>query len=140
MLSWQILELKIMETNDKDEKIFTLKQKALLYFYKLQQYFYKKWFYVKEKLIKFIDSLFFYFVFLGVLVFLLNKMSIYFNLNIPEDALYNFAFTTAGIIGASIAIIFSFSTFILQSTADLFSTRYLKKFIEDPKKVFSFGC
>jgi hypothetical protein len=124
-----------MEIND--EKEFTLKQKVFLYFYKSQQYFYGKWFYVKEKIKKFTDSLFFYFVFLGVLVFLLHKISIYFNPNIPEDTLYSFAFATAGIIGASIAIIFSFSTFILQSTADLFSTQYLNKFIEDAKeKIF----
>jgi len=124
-----------MEINDKKE--FTLKQKVFLYFYKSQQYFYGKWFYVKEKIKKFTDSLFFYFVFLGVLVFLLHKISIYFNPNIPEDTLYSFAFATAGIIGASIAIIFSFSTFILQSTADLFSTQYLNKFIEDAKeKIF----
>lgn len=124
-----------MKINDKKE--FTLKQKVFLYFYKSQQYFYGKWFYVKEKIKKFIDSLFFYFVFLSVLVFLLHKISIYFNPNIPEDTLYSFAFATAGIIGASIAIIFSFSTFILQSTADLFSTQYLNKFIEDAKeKIF----
>lgn len=121
----------------KDKKEFTLKQKVFLYFYKSQQYFYGKWFYVKEKIKKFIDSLFFYFVFLGVLVFLLHKISINFNPNIPDDTLYSFAFATAGIIGASIAIIFSFSTFILQSTADLFSTQYLNKFIEDAKeKIF----
>ena len=124
-----------MKINDKKE--FTLKQKVFLYFYKSQQYFYGKWFYVKGKIKKFTDSLFFYFVFLGVLVFFLHKISINFNPNIPEGTLYSFAFATAGIIGASIAIIFSFSTFILQSTADLFSTQYLNKFIEDTKeKIF----
>lgn len=69
--------------------------------------------------------------------FFLHKSLIYFNPVISDDILSNFAFATAGIIGASIAIIFSFSTFILQSTADLFSTQYLKKFIESPKeKIF----
>lgn len=126
-----------MEINNKNKKEFNLKQKVFLYFYKSQQYFYGKWFYIKEKIKEFTDSLFFYFAFLGVLVFLLHKISIYFNPNIPEDTLYSFAFATAGIIGASIAIIFSFSTFILQSTADLFSTQYLNKFIEDVKeKIF----
>lgn len=124
--------------SNKNKKEFTLKQKSILYFYKSQQYIYNKWFYVKEKTKKFIDSLFFYFIFLGILVFLLHKILIYFNPNIPKENLYNFAFATAGIIGASIAIIFSFSTFILQSTADLFSTRYLKKFIEDPKESIFF--
>lgn len=92
---------------------------------------------LRIKLKNFIDSLFFYFVFFGILILLLHKILIYFNPNISEDALYSFAFATAGIIGASIAIIFSFSTFILQSTADLFSTQYLNKFIEDAKeKIF----
>lgn len=121
----------------KDKKEFTLKQKVFLYFYKSQQYFYGKWFYIKEKTKKFVDSPFFYFLFLSVLVLLLHKILIHFNPNITEDNLYSFAFATAGIIGASIAIIFSFSTFILQSTADLFSTQYLNKFIEDAKeKIF----
>jgi len=70
-----------MKINDKKE--FTLKQKVFLYFYKSQQYFYGKWFYVKGKIKKFTDSLFFYFVFLGVLVFFLHKISINFNPNIP---------------------------------------------------------
>jgi len=121
-----------MKINDKKE--ITLKQKVFLYFYKSQQYFYDKWFCVREKTKKFIGSLFFYFIFLGVLVFLLHKILIYSNPNIPENNLYSFALATAGIIGSSIVIIFSFSTFILQRTADLFSTQYLKKFIEDPKE------
>lgn len=44
------------------------------------------------------------------------------------------AFAVAGVIGTSIAIVFYFSTFILQSISDLFSTRYLIKFIEDKKE------
>ncbi len=132
-----------MEKDSIDKKEFTLKQKAFLFFYKTQQYFYGKWFYIKEKIKKFIDSFFFYFLFFGVFVFFLHKVLTYFNITISEsslseDNLYSFAFATAGIIGASIAIIFSFSTFILQSTADLFSTRYLKKFIEDPKESIFF--
>lgn len=55
-------------------------------------------------------------------------------INITEDHLYSLAFALAGVIGASIAIIFSLSTFILQSTADLFSTQYLNKFIKDKKE------
>lgn len=125
-----------MKINDKKE--FTLKQKVFLYFYKSQQYFYSKWVYIKEKIKKIADSFFFYFVSFGVFLFLLHKVLIGLNLTIPEDNLYSFAFATAAIIGASIAIIFSFSTFILQSTADLFSTGYLKKFIEDPKEGFFF--
>lgn len=125
-----------MKINDKKE--FTLKQKVLLYLYKSQQYFYNKWFYVKERIKKFIDSFFFYFISFGVFLFILHKVLIGLNLTISEDNLFSFAFATAGIIGASIAIVFSFSTFILQSTADLFSTGYLKKFIKDPKEVFFF--
>lgn len=128
-----------MELNDKKE--LTLKQKVLLYHYKSQQDFYSKWFYIKEKIKKFVDSFFLYFISFGVFLFLLHKVLTGLNLtedSLTEDRLYDFAFATAGIIGASIAIIFSFSTFILQSTADLFSTGYLKKFIKDPKEVFFF--
>ena len=124
-----------METKNKKE--LTFKQKVFLYFYKAQQFFYAKWFYIKRKVKNFIDSILFYFFLLGVLIFFLNKFLTYFNPNISEDNLYSFAFATAGIIGASIAIVFSFSTFILQSTADLFSTQYLNKFIKDAKeKIF----
>ncbi|MDD5688665.1 MAG: hypothetical protein PHQ76_00085 [Caldisericia bacterium] len=121
----------------QSKKEFTLKQKVFLYFYKSKQYLNNKWYLVKEKIKKIIDSLYFYSIFFGVFVFLLHKILIYLNLTISEDNLYSFAFTTAGIIGASIAIVFSFSTFILQSTADLFSTQYLNKFIRDAKeKIF----
>ena len=118
----------------KNKKEFTLKQKGFLYFYKMKQYLNNKWYIVKEKIKKFIDSFYFYLIFFGVFVFLLHKILIYLNLTISADNLYGFAFVVAGIIGASIAIIFSFSTFILQSTADLFSTQYLNKFIEDIKE------
>lgn len=125
-----------MGTNDKKE--FTLKQKTLLHFYKSKQYLDNKWYVVKEKIKSFIDSFYFYLIVFAIFIFLLHKALIYFNFNISEDTLSNLAFATAGIIGASIAIIFSFSTFILQSTADLFSTRYLKKFIKDPKESLFF--
>ena len=124
-----------MKTNNKKE--FTLKQKSLLYFYKSKQYLYNKWHIVRKKIKSFEDSFCFYLIIFAVFIFLLHKSLIYFNPVISDDILSNFAFATAGIIGASIAIIFSFSTFILQSAADLFSTQYLKKFIESPKeKIF----
>ena len=125
-----------MKTNDRKE--FTWKQKMLLHFYKSKQYLDNKWYVVKGKVISFVDSFYFYLLVFAIFIFLLHKALIYFNLNISKDILSNLAFATAGIIGASIAIIFSFSTFILQSTADLFSTRYLKKFIKDPKESFFF--
>lgn len=125
-----------MRTNDKQN--FTWKQKILLHFYKSKQYLNNKWYVVKEKIKSFVDSFNFYLLVFAIFIFFLHKALIYFNFNIPKDTLSNLAFATAGIIGASIAIIFSFSTFILQSTADLFSTRYLKKFIKDPKESFFF--
>jgi len=126
-----------MERNDKNKKEFTLKQKRFLYFYRSKQYFNYKWHLTKKKIKIFFDSFYFYLILFCVFIFLLHKISIHFNLIISEDNLHNFAFATAGIIGASIAIIFSFSTFILQSTADLFSTQYLKKFIDKTKeKIF----
>lgn len=126
-----------METDNKNKKEFTRKQKFFLYFYKSKQYFINKWYITKGKFKNFTDSFYFYLIVFAIFVFLLRKSLIYFNLTISEDILSNLAFTTAGIIGASIAIIFSFSTFILQSTADLFSTQCLKQFIESPKeKIF----
>lgn len=126
-----------METNDQDKKVFTLKQKAFLYFYKSRQYLNNKWYRAKEAVKGFLDSLYFYLIVFGGSVFLFHKALLYFNITVAEADLHSLAFAIAGIIGASIAIIFSFSTFILQSTADLFSTQYLNKFIRDAKeKVF----
>ncbi|GAH47832.1 unnamed protein product [marine sediment metagenome] len=96
-----------MERNDENKKEFTLKQKGFLYFYRVRQYLNNKWYIVREKIKKFADSFYFYLIFLGVFVFLLHKILIFFNLTILADNLYGFAFAVAGIIGVSIAIIFS---------------------------------
>ncbi len=120
-----------------NKKEFTLKQKIFLYFYKSEQYIYNDWLRTKADINKLSDSFLFYLFIFSILLFLFQKALIFFNIYISEDHLYNLAFSVAGIIGASIAIMFSFSTFILQSTADLFSTQYLNKFIQDKKeKVF----
>ena len=118
-----------MEEGNKSKKELTIKQNILLYFYKSLQYIKNKWYFAKEKIKKFIDSFYFYLIFFGIFVFFLHKALLFFNTTATEDNLHSFAFAVAGIVGASIAIIFSFSTFILQSTSDLFSTQFLKKFI-----------
>jgi Ca2+/Na+ antiporter len=126
-----------METNNQNKKEFTLKQKSFLYFYKSKQYLNYKWHLIKEKIKGSIDSFYFYLIVFGASVFLLHRALIWLNITISNDNLHGLAFAVAGIIGASIAIVFSFSTFILQSTADLFSTQYLNKFIQDVReKVF----
>lgn len=126
-----------MEVKSKIKKEFTFKQKVLLYFYKSRQYLDNKWHDLKEKIKKFVDSFYFYLIVFGASVFLLHKATLWLNITLTEDIIHSLAFAIAGIIGASIAIVFSFSTFILQSTADLFSTQYLNKFIQDVKeKVF----
>jgi len=51
-----------------------------------------------------------------------------------NENLLGLAFAIAGIIGASIAIIFSVSVFILQSAANLFSTQYVTQYAEDSKE------
>lgn len=122
----------------KSDKKFTFKQKAFLYFYKSRQYVYNDWLITKERLIKFVDSFLFYLLIYSIFIFTLQKSLNWLNITISEDQLHNLGFTIAGIIGASIAIIFSFSTFILQSTADLFSTQYLHKFIQDKKEKYFF--
>lgn len=122
---------------NENHKKFTLKQKVFLYFYKSKQYLNYKWHLAKEKIKRFIDSFYFFLIFFGVFVFLLHRVFLWLNITVSDDNLHSLALAVAGIIGASIAIVFSFSTFILQSTADLFSTQYLNKFIQDVKeKVF----
>ena len=118
-----------MEDQKLEKRILDFKKKVTLYLYKSHQYLYAKWFKIKSKLMKFVDSSIFYLICLSIFVLILHKTLVFFNVNISEDHLYGFAFAVTGIVGASIAIIFSFSTFILQSTADLFSTQYLNKFI-----------
>ena len=122
---------------NKSPKKFTLKQKVFLYFYKSKQYLNYKRQRIWLGLKRFVDSPYFYLIVIGSSVLLFHKALIWLNITVSNDNLHSFAFAVAGIIGASIAIVFSFSTFILQSTADLFSTQYLNKFIQDVKeKVF----
>jgi hypothetical protein len=127
-----------MKQEVKNDKKFTLKQKAFLYLYKSQQYFYNYWLKTKAGLLKFVDSFLFYALIFSIFLFAFQRGLMYLNISVSEDHLYSFAFAVAGIIGASIAIIFSFSTFILQSTADLFSTQYLNQFIQDKKEKYFF--
>jgi hypothetical protein len=116
----------------------TYKQKLLVHFYRSKQHIYSIWLKIKEKLTKFVDSFLFYVLIFGIFLFAFQKASNYLNPAISKDHLYNLGFAITGIIGASIAIIFSFSTFILQSTSDLFSTQYLNKFVQDKKEKYFF--
>ncbi|MDZ7798671.1 MAG: hypothetical protein U5L76_03580 [Patescibacteria group bacterium] len=126
-----------MATDNKNKKEPTLKQKILLYFYKSKQYLNYKWHIIKGKVKRFVDSFYFYLIPFGASLFFLHRVLLWLNITVSSDNVHSLAFAVAGIIGASIAIVFSFSTFILQSTADLFSTQYLNKFIQDVKeKVF----
>ncbi len=127
-----------MKSEVKNDKKFTPKQKVILYLYKTRQYFYKDWLKTESDLVKFADSFLFYALIFSILLFLFQRGLMSLNISVSEDHLYSFAFAVAGIIGASIAIIFSFSTFILQSTADLFSTQYLNQFIQDKKEKYFF--
>lgn len=123
---------------EKIDKKFTLKQKVVIFFYKSSQYIYNDWLRTKERLIKIVDSFLFYALIYSIFLFIFQKILLEFNIIISDEHLYSLGFAIAGIIGASIAIIFSFSTFILQSTADLFSTQYLNKFIQDKKEKYFF--
>lgn len=115
----------------QETKKFSLKQRGLLYLFKSKQFLYGYWFSWRKTLLWFADSNYFYFlVFSLVLVSVRQCLLVFETVLTPED-LRGLGFAIAGIIGASIAIIFSFSTFILQSTTELFSTQYLNKFIQD---------
>ena len=97
----------------------------ILIYYKVQRSIYWSWFLP--------------YIFI-IAVFLFHTLLQSLSVKIQDDNLYIFAFAVAGIVGSSIAIIFIISTFILQSTSDLFSTQYLKKFINDPKEKRIFWC
>lgn len=127
-----------MSQEIKHSENFTLKQRFLLYSYKFKQYLNYIWHALKNKLSSFFNSFLFYILTFCIALFFLQKGLVHYNIVLAQDQLSGLGFAIAGIIGASIAIIFSFSTFILQSTADLFSTQYLNKFIQDRKEKYIF--
>ncbi len=116
----------------------TNKKKLLMYKYKTQQFLNTKWIAIKKVTIRFTNSIYFYFIIYFAFILLIHMILMYSGLKISHNIISGFAFAVASIIGASIAIIFSFSTFILQSTSDLFSTQYLNKFIENKKEKIYF--
>jgi hypothetical protein len=125
-------------TSENGPKELTLKKKLFLYFFKSRQYIEFKWIKTKEYFFKFSDSSLFYILIFSLFLWATQKLLAHFGVELKQDQLSTIGLSIAGIIGASIAIIFSFSTFILQSTADLFSTRYLDKFIQDKKEKYIF--
>lgn len=127
-----------MEKEGEKTNTLSFKQKGLLYFFKSKQWLYNHWLKFKHTLVEFSDSIIFYTLIFSVALFLTQRGLIYLGINPAPEELRGLGFAIAGIIGASIAIIFSFSTFILQSTADLFSTQYLNKFIQDKKEKYIF--
>lgn len=127
-----------MDEKQKDNKEFSLKQRFLLRFYRSQQLL-RAWIIRQKQLvISTLDTFYF-----QALVFTILLCSIHFALKLhdiefDEDQLLSAGLAIVGVIGASIAIVFSFSTFILQSTADLFSTQFLNKFIQDKNEKYIF--
>lgn len=90
---------------------------------------------------KFFNSWIFHvllFILLAILSFYVAIILKSMEIAISADALSELAASIGSVIGGSVAIVFTLSTFILQSTADLFSTQYLHKFIDNKKekKVF----
>jgi hypothetical protein len=114
------------------------KQKFFLYFFKSEQYINIQWIRTKEYFSVLNDSFLFYTLIFSIFLSIIHRVLPYLGVALKQDQLINLGSSVAGIIGASIAIIFSFSTFILQSTADLFSTRYLDRFIQDRKEKYIF--
>lgn len=127
-----------MENQKPVTHAFSLKQKFFLHFYRSQQKLYRFWLGWKSTGTYFADSVFLYLLVFTVVIVATRKSLEHYGLVVSEADLKDLGFAIAGIIGASIAIIFSFSTFILQSTADLFSTQYLNKFIKDKKEKYIF--
>lgn len=127
-----------MEKESQTPNAFSLKQKSFLYFYKSKQWLYGHWIKFKRALTTFSDTLLFYVLVFCIALFVIQRGLNLLQITPSPGELQSLGFAMAGIIGASIAIIFSFSTFILQSTADLFSTQYLNKFIQDKKEKYIF--
>lgn len=127
-----------MSEKSEKPKEFSLKQKFFLYFYKSKQFIYRDWLNFKQRLSRLNDSFLLVTLLFCIGLFFVQRILNCLNIDISQEQLSSLGFAVAGIIGASIAIIFSFSTFILQSTADLFSTQYLNKFIQDKKEKFIF--
>jgi len=123
-----------MQNKPSQLKDLSLKQKSFLYFFRSKQYLYIQWFRLKQYFLEILDSPLIHVLIFCIALFFIQKALIYLNINLTQDQLSGLGFAIAGVIGASIAIIFSFSTFILQSTADLFSSPYLDKFIHDKQE------
>ncbi len=68
-----------------------------------------------------------------IVLFLVNNLE-RFNIVITDDALSNIASTVGALVGGAIAILFTLSIFIMQSNADLFPTRYLRKIISSTEE------
>lgn len=127
-----------METKPNHLKDLSFKQKFFLFFYKSNQFIYRDWLSFKQRLSRLNDSFLLITLLFCIGLFFVQRILNCSNIIISQEQLSSLGFAVAGIIGASIAIMFSFSTFILQSTADLFSTQYLNKFIQDKKEKFIF--
>lgn len=85
----------------------SLKQKNLLYFYKSKQWIYNNWLKFRRTLNIFIDSTLFYILVFSVILFFIHKGLVFFRIAPSSEDLRGLGFAIAGIIGASIAIIFA---------------------------------
>lgn len=122
---------------NRDKTNLNFRQRISLCRYKLEQVLRYIWQSIKEKSKRILESFAFHLLLFGVFILFFHKAILRFGITLSNDDLRNISIGEASIIGASIAIIFSFSTFILQSTSDLFSTQYLNKFIQNVKeKIF----
>lgn len=113
---------------------YTIKQISLILFYKSKEYLVSKIIFLGKKVSQIFNSTITYLFLFFITLFLLKRL----NLNIPVNEIKTLSHIFSGIIGASIAIIFSFSLFSLQNSADMFSNQYLNRFIEDKKEKLFF--
>ena len=118
----------------QEVKKLTKKQKIQLFLYQVWQRLKEKWKLLKSKLLNFLDSHHWLFIIILIICCLESYILSSQNIFISQDHFYTLSLTLASIIGAAITIIFSFSTFVLQSTSELFSTQYLNKFLNNPKE------
>jgi len=120
---------------NKDNSIEEVKlwiyQKLILNYYNSINYLSLKFNILLKYINNFLWTWLSYIIIILVVMYWLFCLLNFINPVITKDNLYSFSFWISWIIWASISIIFSFSTFILQSTSELFSTQYLNKFINN---------
>ena len=127
--SWKKLNSLIKQVVEKIRKyiIYTFRIKCWLYLNRWRWFrsLLKKHFGVIRRVLFLLTSL--------LIAYLINK---YGGVNFSQETLSNYLVAIGAMTGGIIAIVFTISIFLLQNTADLYSSQYLEVYIHDWKEKF----